>query len=168
MSSKARIHLVLSLVFCWVLCVFHSSVASAQDAKFFVGKWNCEAVGKDQEFTWEAEIVLDGRWLSGKTKLKGALLSIDYWRIESNGQPSLRRVFLSDGSIVETKTNLGWKKNRLRMQGSLQEKKRVIETRENLRWMDDDTFEASIEQKKGAKWKSRGKEICRRQLIEKS
>ncbi len=168
MRINARFYLVLSLVFCWILCIIHSPIASAQDAKFFVGQWNCEAVGKQQEFTWEAEIVLDGRWLSGKTKVKGILLSIDYWRVESNGQPSFRRLFLSDGSFVETTTKHGWRKNKLRMQGLLQEKKRVIETRETLFWKDENTLEASIEQRKGSAWKSRGKEICRRQVMEKS
>ncbi|MBL7670374.1 MAG: hypothetical protein JNM39_07795 [Bdellovibrionaceae bacterium] len=130
------------------------------NAKFFVGSWKCEAVDQAVNFRWEVELILDGQWLSGKTISRGVLQSVDIWKVESHGQPSLRRVFLADGSFVESSTKAGWKKLKLRSHGLLREKKRNIETRETLRWVDEKTFEAKTERKVEKKWIFHSKEIC--------
>lgn len=132
------------------------------NAKFFIGTWKCEVLHQAVSFRWEVESILDGRWLSGRTSSHGVLQSIDIWKVENDGQPSLRRVFLSDGSSVESQSQRGWKKLKLRSHGLLKEKKRVIETRETLRWVDEKTFEAKMERKVEKKWIPHSTEVCSR------
>lgn len=132
------------------------------NASFFIGTWKCEAIDQAVNFKWEVDAILGGHWLSGRTTSRGVLQSIDVWKVENHGQPSLRRVFLSDGSFVESLSKRGWRNLKLRSQGLVKEKKRTIQTRETLRWIDEKTFEARMERMVDQKWTPQPKEVCTR------
>jgi hypothetical protein len=165
--SRRDLGLVFLIFFNLFLSLLLQRAAFAQDigrpaASFFVGNWKCEVSGQDVNFRWEVEAILEGRWLSGKTSVRGVLQSVDYWKVENNGQPSFRRVLLSDGSFVESSSRQGWQKLKLKSRGVVKEKKRAVETRETILWLDEKTFEAKLERKINQKWITQPKEICTR------
>jgi hypothetical protein len=151
----------------YYLSLVFTSFSGAQVAQYFEGRWDCEVPDHHLNFQWEAHLTMEGHWLSGKTTKQGVLLSTDFWRIEKNGQPTIRRVFLADGSFVETDTQ-GWRHKKIKATGQLFEKKSITEVRETIRFKTEDHFEAISEQKKNEIWTLRSKEICTRTKIEKA
>lgn len=155
LNKRMRTHFLVGLALSLVL----PSFSRAQVASYFEGRWSCEVANSSLKFHWDAQLVMDRQWLSGKTTKQGALLSTDFWRIKKNSKLSTRRVFLGDGSFVEMETSSS-RKQRIKMTGHLQELSKISELRETIRIKSDDTFEAVTEKKVDKKWQVQSKETC--------
>lgn len=175
-----KLTLVLGPVVCLTLILPQASWGK-ETAQFFQGHWSCEDSEHKQKFVWEAKSVMDGPWIAGQTTAQGSVQSMDFWKVNAQGQPILRKVFLNDGGLVEVQSR-GWRKNILKSTGTLKTLKSSFQIRETIKKIDEKTFESSWEkkavisdsvkkdektpekdiEKNTNKWEKQSTEVCRK------